>query len=592
MVMNNDEKSSIAQLKEAKRQAQEALKRQGELQEILMRVASEYINMPTEKVSEAIQNTLQELGTFAKADRAYIFDYDWTNNVCHNTYEWCAEGISPQIEELKGIPIEMIPQWVETHQKGEVMYVPDVLALDPNDALREILEPQDIKSLIAIPMMDNKNCIGFIGFDAVKEHYIYTDKEKSLLVLYAQMLVNVRMRTALVNNLIHEKERAETANRAKSEFLANMSHEIRTPLNGVIGFTELLLNTPLNDLQIQFVNNAISSGKALLGIINDILDLSKIEAEKLDLDPVETDIINLTSESLNIIKFHADQKELKLLLNIAPSIPAKAEIDPVRLRQILLNLLSNAIKFTEEGEVEVSLWFDPITPSRGRYYFSVRDTGIGINQSQQAKLFKAFTQADTSTTRRFGGTGLGLTISNLLVEKMGGKISIQSELGKGSTFYFDIETNYVHNESNDLAKNQAEGPQETELIKMHQAHKILIAEDIELNMVLIKAVLKNIYPNADIIEAKTGAEVLHHIHEHKVDLILMDVHMPIMDGIEATEQIRKSEDAFIKNLPIIALTAGALKEEKEKCLSAGMNNFLTKPLDPVLLKQVLSEYLG
>lgn len=590
--MNNDEKSSIAQLKEAKRQAQEALKRQGELQEILMRVASEYINMPTEKVSNAIQNTLRELGTFAKADRAYIFDYDWANNVCHNTYEWCAEGISPQIEELQGIPVEMIPQWVETHQKGEVMYVPDVLALEPDDALREILEPQDIKSLIAIPMMDNNHCIGFIGFDAVKEHYTYTDKEKSLLVLYAQMLVNVRMRTALVNNLIHEKERAESANRAKSEFLANMSHEIRTPLNGVIGFTELLLNTPLNELQIQFVNNAISSGKALLGIINDILDLSKIEAEKLDLDPVETDIINLTSESLNIIKFHADQKELKLLLNVAPNIPVKAEVDPVRLRQILLNLLSNAIKFTEAGEVEVSLWFDPITETRGRYYFSVRDTGIGINQTQQAKLFKAFTQADTSTTRRFGGTGLGLTISNLLVEKMGGKISIQSELHKGSTFYFDIETNYISNDPKNQVNKGADGHLQTESMIMHQAHKILIAEDIELNMVLIKAVLKNIYPNADIVEAKTGAEVLHHIQAHKVDLILMDVHMPIMDGIEATEQIRKSEDAKIKNLPIVALTAGALKEEKEKCLSAGMNNFLTKPLDPILLKQVMSEYLG
>jgi signal transduction histidine kinase len=591
--MNKDESLSLNQLKEAQQQAQEALQRQGELQGILMRVASEYINMPTEQVAKSILNTLEELGLFAKADRAYIFDYDWDQSVCNNTYEWCAEGITPQIQELQGVPLEAIQQWVETHKKGAVMYVPDVLALDTNDPLRGILEPQEIKSLIAIPMMDGKNCIGFIGFDAVRTHYAYSDKEKSLLVLYAQMLVNIRMRTSLIQNLIEEKEKAQTANRAKTEFLANMSHEIRTPLNGVIGFTELLLNTPLNPLQTNFVNNAISSGKALLGIINDILDLSKIEAEKLDLDLVETDISALTKESLEIIRFHAEQKEIALVLDINPNLPTHAEVDPIRLRQVLLNLLSNAIKFTEAGEVSVSVWFDPITETRGRYYFAVKDTGIGIPEAQQANLFKAFTQADTSTTRKFGGTGLGLTISNLLVEKMGGKIGMQSTPGLGSTFYFDIETNYLSNEikTQKLKLIQQELEENNHNKELHHAHQILIAEDIELNMVLIKAVLSNLYPKANLIEAKTGLEVVEFLKQNEVDFVLMDVHMPLMDGIEATKQIRSMEVNHAKKTPIVALTAGALKEEKDKCMAAGMNNFLTKPLDPSLLKQVLSEYL-
>ncbi|MDP3927524.1 MAG: ATP-binding protein [Bacteroidota bacterium] len=581
---------SIEQLKNA----QDALKRQGELQDILMRVASQYINMPVEKVDSSIQKTLGELGTFAQADRAYIFDYDWVLNVCNNTYEWCAEGILPQIEELQQIPIEAIPQWANTHKQGEVMYVPNVLALDENDALRGILEPQDIKSLIAIPMLDGNDCIGFIGFDAVKKHYNYTDKEKSLLILYAQMLVNIRMRSQLVHNLIIEKERAEAASKAKTEFLANMSHEIRTPLNAVIGFTELLQNTPLNNIQLKYVNNANAAGKSLLGIVNDILDLSKIEAEKLELDLVETNIIYLMEETIDIIRFHAEQKGIRLQLHLAPNLPMFAVVDPIRLRQIVLNLLSNAIKFTEKGEVKLSVWFEPIDATQNKYFFSVTDTGIGISESQLSKLFQAFTQADSSTTRKFGGTGLGLIISGLLAAKMGGKISVQSEVGKGSTFGFDIAVNSFP-ESKVVGSAQPTVPQFDEFEHQDLFSKnyaILIAEDFEMNMVLIKALLSKTLPNAQLYEARTGSDVISFLDNNTVDLILMDVHMPVMDGLEATKFIRKKEveEGKKRNL-ILALTAGALVEEKEKCLEAGMDDFLSKPVDPKLLKQLLSLYL-
>jgi PAS domain S-box-containing protein len=566
------------------------LVRQNDLQTILMKIAAQYINMPLEHVDTAIQDSLRELGRFTGADRAYVFDYDWNRDVCNNTFEWCEDGIETQLATLQNISNSEISQWVNAHRQGLPIYVADVDALRADDGVREMLEPQGVKSVIAIPMMQGTECVGFIGFDSVKTHHTYSEKEKILLTLFAQMLVNVNMRRDMQLELIASQKAAESASKAKSEFLANMSHEIRTPLSGVIGFTELILQTPLTEIQRQYIQNANVAGSALLGIINDILDFSKIEAGKLELDITRTDLVDVLEQSTDILRFQARQKGLQLSLDIQADTPRWALVDAMRLKQICINLMSNAVKFTEKGIVELQLKFADMGNHRGRYTISVQDSGIGIMEAQKEKLFKAFSQADSSTTRKFGGTGLGLVISNLLAEKMGSRIELESEYGKGARFFFSIEAEYDSRE----AEKPSEGPGgfvDKEYEMASNASTLLIAEDVEMNMLLIKAIVGRLFPALRILEAKNGLQAVDMIKQYKVDLVLMDVQMPELDGVEATQRIRAYEQNTQHRTPIVALTAGAFQDEKDRVLAAGMDGFLAKPIESAKLREIMQSFL-
>lgn len=409
-----------------------------QLADVLMEIASNFINVPLEKTEEVISRSLGILGEFTDTDRAYVFKYDHQDKTCSNTHEWCRDGIEPQIQELQNVPLEVIPDWVSTHLRGETMLIEDVTALDPSSGVRQILEPQSIKSLIAIPMMSKGTCIGFVGFDSVKHHQHYSEKEQKLLQLFAMMLVNLNDRIQTQTQLNKAIENAEAANQAKSDFLANITHEIRTPLHSIVGYTDLLMDTPLSEQQLDYLNNAKLSTKILMGIINDVLDFSKMEAGKMPLIMASADLQLILSNCLQVVQLAAKQKDLPIHLQIDPQTPRFIFTDLIRLQQVVTNLLSNAVKFTETGSITLTTQYQPTSESGGTLRFSIQDTGIGITEEQKKNLFKPFMQGDTSITRRYGGTGLGLIISEMIVNQMGSKIELDNSRSSGTTFYFEL----------------------------------------------------------------------------------------------------------------------------------------------------------
>jgi signal transduction histidine kinase len=417
-----------------------------QLADVLMEIANNFINVAKEQADTVINRSLETLGRFTQTDRAYVFRYDHPSQTCSNTYEWCNEGIAPQIEELQNVPYEVIPDWVNTHLSGKALLIPDVLALKPDEPLRLILEPQEIKSLITLPMMDGEHCTGFVGFDSVKKYHDYTEKEQQLLQLFALMLVNLNNRMAIQADLNEAIQKAESANQTKSEFLANITHEIRTPLHSVIGYIDLLKNTPLDKTQEEYIDNARASAKVLMGIINDVLDFSKMEAGMMELVMVASDVEQILSNSIQLIQLAAKQKNLPLRITVDSNTPRYIFTDSIRLQQILTNLLSNAVKFTDHGEVALSTQYTPETESGGLLRFSVSDTGIGITEEQKKNLFKPFAQGDSTITRQYGGTGLGLIISEMIANQMGSKIAYESAKSTGTTFYFDLHVQAASDE--------------------------------------------------------------------------------------------------------------------------------------------------
>jgi len=378
------------------------------------------------------------------------------------------------------------------------------------------------------------------------------------------------------------RDAAEQATQAKSMFVANMSHEIRTPLNAVLGFCHLAERTRLDEKQRKYLGNIRKATDSLLGIINNILDFSRLDAERLTLDLLDFSLAGAVDDVIEMFGVMAAQRGLELCSEVAPAVPEWVHGDPQRLKQVLINLLGNGLKFTERGAVKLRVTLDGAEPQAVVLRFEVEDSGIGIDAAVIPRLFQSFTQADNSTTRRYGGTGLGLAICRSLVELMGGEIGVRSRPGSGSTFWFTARFGMA------TAPETAagEGPQSTALPR--RGARILVVEDNRINQRIMQELLAGYGLQVGL--AGDGIEAVEMLQREAFDLVLMDLQMPRMDGFQATAKIRERHDRL--SLPIVAMTAHGRDEDREKCLSAGMNDHLTKPVDPAMLALTLSRWLG
>lgn len=561
---------------------QKKLLLQSELQNIIMKIATKYINVPVSEIEKTIHTSLGELCSFVNADRCYIFEYYWDENYCTNSYEWVAPDITPEMQNLQHVSLDLIPDWIDKHKKGEIVYVENISTLQ-NNQIHEILEKQKIKSLLTIPMMNNNMCIGFVGFDFVKEKYQFNQREEMLLTLFAQIIVNCKLRIDLEKNLIIEKQRAETANITKSEFLANMSHEIRTPINAILGFSEALQQQPINAEAKQMVQYILNSGSLLMGLLNDILDLSKIEAGQLKIKPQPVDLNQIFNETYLLYKNVLNEKNIDFSIEISDRYPKILFLDEIRIKQVIFNLFGNAVKFTDKGEIKIKSNFREETENTGTLEFKIVDTGIGIDNSHLEVIFDSFKQSNTHITRTNNGVGLGLAISKRLIEKMNGKITVSSTIRVGSTFCVSIPN--IH-----FSRIQLQNIQVSDTINNNpttrKTGKVMVVDDVFLNTELICKLLKN--TDIEVITANCGEKALELLETITPDLILLDMRMPGLTGYEVAKIIKSNP--LTSKIPIIAFTASVFSNDK--IMQTGdFEGYLFKPIKRADLMTILNKYL-
>jgi signal transduction histidine kinase/AmiR/NasT family two-component response regulator len=467
------------------------------------------------------------------------------------------------------------------------------------------LSPQGILSILIMPVFLQDSFWGFVGFDDCHRERKFTANEESILRSASLLIATALLRNEMTLNLHAAVEKAQTASNAKTSFLSNMSHEIRTPMNAIIGMTAIGKSAPDLEKKDYAFNKIEGASTHLLGIINDILEMSKIEAGKFELSPSEFNLEKLVQKAVNVISLKVDEKKQNFTVHLDKNIPQLLYGDDQRLTQVITNLLSNAVKFTPEcGSIHLAADLENEDNGICTIKIAVSDSGIGISTEQQSRLFSLFEQAENSISRKFGGTGLGLAISKRIVEMMNGSIRIESELGKGAAFIFTIQVER-RNEKTVLplpgtsAEGNASGNKES-----YKGFRLMLAEDVEINREIVLTMLEPLELEIDC--AENGTDAVRLFSTGHYDMIFMDMQMPEMDGLEATRRIRALEaelrkkntvgllakgEMQSKRVPIVAMTANVFREDIEKCLEAGMDDHIGKPLtyDEILVK--LRKYL-
>jgi len=579
-------------------------KQRNALLNIVNSSAAVLLQADVDEFENALLQCMGMMGEAVDVDRVYIWRNHTTDNklFCTQLYEW-SEGADPQQdnEYTIDIPYDDMPEWEETLSDGRCI---NGIIRKMDEKTQAQLSPQGILSILVVPVFLRDKFWGFVGFDDCHNERIFMESEETILRSGSLLIAHAMLRNdltfslrATAQELESAFEEAQAASRAKGNFLSNMSHEMRTPMNAIIGMTQIGKSAESIQKKDYAFEKIEGASNHLLGVINDVLDMSKIEAGKFDLSATEFDFEKMVQKVISITGFRIEEKKLQFALYLDPAIPKFLSGDEQRIIQIITNLLTNAVKFTpEQGSIWLNAYYENEENGTCKIKIEVKDTGIGIAPEHHQRLFSSFEQAETSTSRKFGGTGLGLAICKHIVELMDGNIWIESELGRGAVFNFIIQLKRGAEKSCD-ADDITQMPSLEEQIQPLKGHRLLLAEDMEINREIVISLLEPLEIKIECASNGTEAVNMFTSSPERYDMIFMDMQMPQMDGLEATRTIRKfeaglsAENSAYKPIPIAAMTANVFKEDIDKCMDAGMNAHIGKPLDLIEVLEILKNYL-